>query len=306
MKTIYLKGQQLNLNESICSAIGFFDGLHLGHMALIDEVLSVSHQKEYKSALITFDHHPLFVLGKLKEEKYLTSMKDRQDILESLGIDYLFVIAFTREVASLSPQDFIQKYIIQNHIQHVVCGFDFRFGNHNAGDIQTLQSCPSFQTSVIHEVLYKNKKISSTRIRQCLDEGHIEEIHALLGRRYCIKGRVIQGRQIGHTIGFPTANVDYQSYFLPHNGVYAVKVYVHHHWYMGMCNIGYNPTFHALKKQSLEVYIFDFHEDIYGEEMFVEFYAMTRLEKTFSSKEELIHQLHQDQQSIREYLQTQD
>lgn len=306
METIYLKGQQLNFDEAICSAIGFFDGLHIGHMALVNKVLSVSKKMGYKSALMTFDHHPLFVLGRVQEEKYLTSMKDRQEILEKLGIDYLFVIEFTKEVAALSPQDFICKYLIQNHIQHVVCGFDFRFGNHNIGDVQTLQSCTSFQTSVIHEILYKNEKISSSRIRQCLDEGHIEEINALLGRRYCIKGTVVQGRQIGHTIGFPTANVDYQSYFLPHNGVYAVKVYVHHKWYMGMCNIGYNPTFTALKKQSLEVYILDFYENIYGEEMIVEFYTMTRLEKTFSSKDELVNQLNQDQQDIREYLQTQD
>jgi riboflavin biosynthesis protein ribF len=131
-------------------------------------------------------------------------------------------------------------------------------------------------------------------------------MNELLGRKYCVSGEVIKGRRIGHAIGFPTANVDYQSYFLPCHGVYIVKAYVHGQGYMGMCNIGYNPTFTALDKPSLEVNILDFDGDIYHQYMIVEFYCLIRKEKPFASKEELIAQLYDDKQKVREYFKPQD
>lgn len=303
MEVIYLKGQKLNMNEPICSALGFFDGLHIGHMALVEEVKRVAKDKNYKTALMTFDHHPLYVLGKIKEEKYLTSMDDRKRILEKEHIDYLFVIQFTKEVAQLSPQDFIQNYLIDLHIAHVVCGFDFHFGDKNKGSAQTLQECPYFDVSVINEVVYKGEKVSSTRLRMLLESGDIEEINALLKRQYQVIGKVIKGRQIGHHIGFPTANIDYASYLLPQKGVYAVKMYIDDETYLGMCNIGYNPTFHALDKVSLEIYILDFHQDIYNKDVVVEFYKKIRNEKKFDSKELLVEQLTKDQQTVRDYFQ---
>lgn len=301
MEVIYLKGQNVDINEPVCSAIGFFDGLHIGHMALVDEVISVAHKYNYKKALMTFDHYPLFVLGMMKEEKVLTSMDDRIHILEDKGIDYLFVIEFTKEVAALSPQLFIQRYLLNCHIQHVVCGFDFRFGGHNEGNAQTLIDCQCLHTTVVDEVLYKNEKISSSRIRCLLENGQMKDMNALLGRKYTISGIVIKGRQIGRSIGFPTANIDYGAYFLPCNGVYVVKVYIDGQAYLGMCNIGFNPTFTALDKQSLEVNILDFYRDIYGRNIVVEFYEMIRSEKPFDSKDDLIKQLKTDQNYVRKY-----
>lgn len=302
MEIIYLKeNTKFELSQPVVGAIGFFDGLHVGHMALVQEVERVAKEKKYLKALITFDHHPLYVLGHLKEEKYLTSIEDRYALLEKRGFDYLFVIEFTKTVAALSPQEFIQKYLICCGIQHVVCGFDFHFGYKNQGDSQTLIDCPSFDVSVIDEVIYKGKKISSSRIRQHLQNGQMQDLNELLGKHYRIHGRVIHGRHIGHSLGFPTANIDYNSYFLPCGGVYAVKVYVDNKEYMGMCNIGYNPTFDALDKMSLEVYILDFHQDIYGQDIAIEFYELIRKEMTFDSKEKLIEQLNHDQQYIRSY-----
>lgn len=232
-------------------------------------------------------------------------MEDRIHILEDKNIDYLFIIQFTKDVAAISPQDFINHYLLSCHVRHVVCGFDYRFAHKNEGNIDTLKSCPSLDVSVVDKVIYKNEKISSTRIRHTLESGCIDEMNDLLGRYYCIKGRVIHGRHIGHSIGFPTANVDYESYFLPTNGVYVVKVYINEKDYMGMCNIGYNPTFHALDKKSLEIYILDFNDDIYDQDIEVEFYRLIRLEKTFHSKEELILQLTTDEQYVREYFKAQ-
>ena len=301
METIYLNSEKLNIDKPICSAVGFFDGIHIGHMVLINEVIRVSKEKGYKKALITFDHSPAFVLGYFKEERCLTSMEDRQKILEELGFDYLFIIAFNKDVAALSPQDFISYYLLNANIKHVVCGFDFRFGSHNLGDVKTLNACHEFETSIIDEVMYKGEKISSTRIRQILADGQIDDMNELLGRYYTVHGEVVKGRQIGHSIGFPTANVDYQSYFLPCNGVYAVKVKVNQIDYIGMCNIGFNPTFTALDKPSLEVYIFDFDDDIYGEDISIEFHYFIRKEKAFASKAELIVQLQTDKDYINDY-----
>ncbi|MCD7839867.1 MAG: bifunctional riboflavin kinase/FAD synthetase [Erysipelotrichaceae bacterium] len=301
MKVIHLDGHKLDIQDNIVSAIGYFDGLHLGHMALVKETLSVSKAKGYKSALMTFDHQPGYILGYLKEEKYLSSMLDRKEILKQLGIDYLFIIDFSKDVARLSPETFIQKYIINTSIKHLVCGFDFRFGYQNQGDASYLLNYPQIDISIIDEVIYNNKKISSSRIRQCLDDGNIQEANILLGRNYTITGKIIKGRQIGRTIGFATANVDYNNYYLPKRGVYVVKAYIHNHEYMGMCNIGLNPTFSELSHYSLEVNILDFNEDIYGEYLKVEFYDMIRGEKTFDNRQGLIQQLTQDQLYIRNY-----
>ncbi len=301
MKIIHLDGYQWNINEPIVSAIGYFDGLHVGHMELVKEVLRVSKSKGYKSALMTFDHQPGYVLGYLKEEKYLSSMLDRKDILEQMGIDYLLIIDFSKEVARLSPSTFIEKYIIHSHIKHIVCGFDFRFGYQNQGDAYDLQNYTGIDVTIIDEVIYDNEKISSSRIRQCLDLGRISYVTELLGRRYTITGKVIKGRQIGRTIGFKTANIEYNNYYLPQRGVYVVKAYIHDRVYMGMCNIGLNPTFSELSHMSLEVNILDFDEDIYGEYLKVEFYAKMRGEKTFDNRDGLIKQLTSDQQYIRKY-----
>ena len=301
MEIIYLKGDKLNIHDPICSEVGFFDGLHLGHMALIHKVQDISKNKGYKTALMTFDHHPLYVLGKMDEEKYMTSMDDRISILEKENIDYLFIIEFSKEVAQLSPDDFIEKYLLNSHICHVVCGFDYRFGHKNSGNIQTLQDCLKLDVSVVDEVIYQEEKISSSRIRRLLEIGQVDDVHMLLGHNYCILGKVISGRHIGHSIGFPTANVDYSSYLLPKRGVYVVKFYVNDHCYMGMCNIGYNPTFTVLDKPSMEVYVLDFDQNIYDQYVTVEFCSLIRFESSFKTKEQLIKQLNLDEKYVREY-----
>lgn len=301
MKVIYLNGENININEQICSAIGFFDGLHVGHMELVHYVQKIAKEKGYKKALMTFDHHPLYVLGRIKQEKYITSMQDRIKILENEGIDYLFIIRFTKDVAKLSPQDFIDKYIVANHIMHVVCGYDFQFGNQNQGNIETLKLCEKFDTTILDKVMYDNERISSTKIRSVIRSGQVDKLVPLLGKRYIISGKVIHGRRIGNKIGFPTANVDFQSYLLPHKGVYVVKLYCQQGVFMGMCNIGYNPTFCALDDLSLEVYILDFDADIYDQIVSVEFYKMIRMEKKFETQQQLINQLTNDCNEVREY-----
>lgn len=302
MEIVYLdENTQLNSTDSIATAIGFFDGLHLGHMALVDKVIEVASDKGYKKALMTFDHHPLFVLGRIPKDYYLTSMDDRREILQAKGIDYLFVIRFTRDVAALSPQDFIERYLLNLNIHHVVCGFDFRFGSRNSGSSDTLRTYNPdiLSVDVIDEVLYLDEKISSTRTRKAIEDGDMPLTTILLNRYYKITGTVIDGRKLGRKLGFPTANISYGSYLLPCIGVYAVNVYIDGKKYLGMCNVGHNPTVGLLKKRSVEVHIIDFDESIYDKTVEIEFIEKIRGEIHFDSKDELVKQLYKDRESIK-------
>ncbi len=301
MKRIQLSEKEINALDPICVALGFFDGLHKGHMALVDEVIDYSEQHDMVKAVMTFDHYPQYVLGYVKEENVITTIADREKLLKEKGIDYLFVIEFTKEVATLTPQEFIEEYLIKQNIKAIVCGFDFRFGSKNAGQLSDLEAIPNTHLSVIEPVIYKGEKISSSRIRENLDMGNVEEISELLGRPYVINGNVIKGRQIGRTIGFPTANLEYLKYYLPKNGVYAVKVLIGEQDYMGMCNVGVNPTVGELNKRSLEVNIFDFEGDLYNQNINIAFYKRMREEMMFNGVDQLKNQLSQDQKAIISY-----
>lgn len=293
----------LNIKESISLAIGYFDGVHTGHLALINKVKEYAKTYNTKSALMTFYPGPLVTLGKVKEEQYLTSPTDRKEILEDLGIDYLIIVNFTKTVSQLSPEDFYAKFIQTLPLKYLVCGFDYHFGIRGSGDAAYLKELAKndFEVFVQEEVDEDDFKISSTRIRNELKTGNIEKVNHLLSRPYRIQGTVIKGKQIGRTIGFPTANIDFNKYLIPKNGVYGVKVEVNHQTYIGMCNIGYNPTFSALDHPSLEVNIFDFNEDIYNQNVKVYFYCFIRDEVKFNSPQELIAQLETDRNKIIEY-----
>lgn len=302
MKEIVLElNHPVTIDDFLCVAIGFFDGLHQGHQALIEEVKRIAKDKGLKSAVMTFDQHPLTVL-KGEKEFYLISPEDRKHLLEEQGIDYLFVIHFTHHVAKLEPQAFIKSYLENLHVMHLVCGFDFHFGYHNSGNVALLEK-QSFALSVVPAVMYdESQKVSSSLIKEKIAQGDVEEAKHLLGRPFAITGKVIHGKQRGRKMGFPTANVDYRHYFLPSKGVYGVNVQIGDHSYQGMANIGMNPTFDDIRKESLEVNIFDFDEEIYGEVITVSFKIFVRPERSFASMEDLKHQLMSDHEKIQKAL----
>lgn len=303
MKVIYIKpGEQLHIDKT-CVALGFFDGMHIGHLELLKEVEVVAKKTGYKKALMTFDRHPKSYLME-REFQYLMSLEDKIEYLQAYGFEYMFVICFTQQIASLSPQEFVDDYLIQQNIKHVVCGFDYHFGCFGKGDVALLRQLGEgrFQVSEISKKQMDHLKVSSSYIREVLMMGNVEKVNLLLKREYKITGQVIYGRQIGKTqLGFATANVDYQRYVLPRRGVYGAKVLVAGKIYYGMANIGYNPTFGDLTKPSLEVHIFDFDENIYGQVISVYFTYHVRDERKFASKEDLILQLQKDQEDIKIY-----
>lgn len=287
-------------------ALGYFDGVHLGHQKVIREAKRQADQNGLKSAVMTFDPHPSVVLRKSeKHVHYITPLAQKIKIIEALGIDYLFIVRFTAEFANLLPQEFIDQYVIGLNVKHVVAGFDFSYGRMGKGTMETIlfHSREQFTYTVIQKYTAGNEKVSSTRIRQYLKEGKTGDLPELLGRYYTTTGIVIHGDKRGRTIGFPTANVDTcEEYILPPLGVYAVKIKIDESWYHGVCNVGYKPTFNKeALRISVEVNIFDFNEDVYGKEVTVEWHQYLRKEQKFSGINELVAQISLDKQNAIQY-----
>lgn len=281
-------------------AFGYFDGVHQGHQKVINTAKEIAGNNGWKSAVMTFDPHPSVVLRRnMGQMEYISPLKEKIRLIADLGIDYLFIVQFTPEFANLLPQEFVDQYIIGLNVAHVVAGFDYSYGRLGKGTMETLpfHSRELFDYTVVPKIELDHEKISSSLIRSKILEGKMKELPSLLGRFYTISGTVIHGDKRGRTIGFPTANVETGGiYLLPPPGVYSVRFFVKGKWNDGVCNVGYKPTFYGenSKKLSIEVHIFDFHENIYGEEVIVEWHERLRKERKFSSPEELISQIEKD------------
>ncbi|WP_338469809.1 bifunctional riboflavin kinase/FAD synthetase [Niallia sp. XMNu-256] len=290
-------------------ALGFFDGVHLGHQKVINAAKKEAEAKGLKSAVMSFDPHPSVVLGRsVKHVKYITPLEEKIKLLQYLNIDYFFVVRFTEEFANLLPQEFVDYYLIDLNVKHVVAGFDYTYGRLGKGTMETLpfHSRQQFTFSVIGKLRFQEEKISSTLIRSYINEGIVDKLPPLLGRFYHTSGTVIHGEKRGRTIGFPTANVNTnEEYLLPPTGVYAVKLKISlsGEIYNGVCNVGYKPTFHKEKadKPSVEVYIFDFAGDLYDKKVTVIWFLRLRSEMKFSGVEELKAQIEKDKQTTKDY-----
>lgn len=296
--------------EPVSLAIGFFDGVHRGHQVVIDAAKKKAQELGVKSAVMTFDPHPSIVLSTRNEQVfYITTLAQKLELLESLDIDSVFVVHFTSDFAKLSPSEFIDKFIRGLNVKHVSVGFDFTFGAFGKGTIDDLQQLSNgeFGVTKVERQLETQEKISSTRIRNLLQQGDTEKAEQLLGRPLHTPGLVVHGDQRGRTIGFPTANVQAsEGAIIPAIGVYAVKIQVQNKWYNGVCNVGYKPTFNNPddKKLSIEVHIFDFAKSIYGEEVTVSWFKHLRSEQRFSGIEALKEQIEKDKQRAIDYFQT--
>lgn len=300
----------LNIDKTeippISMALGYFDGVHLGHQKVILEAKKQADQKGLRSAVMTFDPHPSVVLGKNeKHVQYITPLAEKINLIEELGIDYLFIVHFTAEFANLLPQEFIDQYVIELNVKHVVAGFDFSYGRMGKGTMEILpfHSREKFTFTIVEKFTSGDEKVSSTRIRQYIINGRTTELPELLGRFYSTAGIVVHGDKRGRTIGFPTANVDtLDEYILPPLGVYAVKIKIDEDWYEGVCNVGYKPTFNKdTLKVTVEAHIFNFQKDIYGTEVTVEWHQYLRKEQKFSGIDELVAQIEKDKQNAIEY-----
>jgi riboflavin kinase/FMN adenylyltransferase len=289
------------VKRSVC--VGVFDGLHLGHQQLVAKTLARAKQGKLTSAMFTFEPSPKnFLLN--KNFPYLLSLKTKIRLAKELGLDEIIILDFNKKIADLSPDQFIEKIIKPLNIKNIVVGYDFSYGKKGEGKASTLSKLNSkdFIVDVIGEIDYKKEKISSTRIHKALASGSVKLASILLSRYYALEGVVIRGKGNGKKIGFPTANLDIGDYALPKSGVYAVKVSYKKKQYLGMANIGTHPTIMNLSKPLLEVNIFNFSKDIYGEELKIEFVDYIRDEQKFPSIQALIKQLNKDKIKISRLL----
>lgn len=274
-----------DLDSNSC-AIGNFDGLHQGHRQLITN----SFIPGYKRLVITFEELT-------SKNGYLTKTNQRINLIEELGVDYLVIFPF-KIIKNVFYNEFIQL-LKKMKVKYISCGVDFRFGFKREGDILDLKK--HFKINVLNDFLENGVRISTSLIKEFISDGMIEEANKLLTTPYTIIGEVIHGNKIGRKLGFATANIDYQDYILPKNGVYFAVTSVKGNKYLSMCNIGYNPTLNQQESKRLEVHILDFDDDIYGEEIEVSFIKYLREERQFLSKEELINSLEETINICRNY-----
>lgn len=302
MEVIHLNFTK-ELITPISVALGYFDGLHLGHQAVIKEAVDYAKTHQMRSAVMTFSPSPNFFLKKLDSDRLLTPYQEKVRLLTQLGVDELIILPFNEELANMKATDFIEKYLLNHGVAHVSTGFDFRFGQMGEGDATLLATYSNaFTLNVTSKCELEDEKIGATEIKRYLSEGNIEKVTQMLGRPYQLHGTVVTGQQRGREIGFPTANLKLSdAYVIPKKGVYAVMVEIEGKEYMGMSNIGHNPTFNFNDQICIETNILNFKEDIYGKEITLSFYHYLREEKKFSSIEELMNQLNHDQQSVRSY-----
>jgi len=279
----------LKQSESLAVAIGFFDGVHLGHQKVIGKAVEHAKANDFKSVVLTFDRSPKAKTG------YLTPLDVKLSIFSEFGVDYVLVLEFNDLLKQLPAECFIKEYLVATGVSFVSVGFDFRFGNQGAGDAAMLQSRDEFQVAICEPELMGGDKVSSTRIKKRLEMGDLVAVKNMLGRDFCVSGEVVYGKQLGRTIGFPTANLQLDAeQFLGLRGVFATRVHFDGSVYHGMTNIGFNPTANLQEQLSVETHIFEFETDVYGQRLQLEFLSKIRDEIKFEGLEQLVAQLEQD------------
>ncbi|MFR0019059.1 MAG: bifunctional riboflavin kinase/FAD synthetase [Paraclostridium sp.] len=283
--------------ENTVVTIGNFDGIHKGHIKLIKEAVKEAKTKNYKSVVFTFENHPMRYF-RADSIKHIITNEEKIKIFEGLGVDIVFMIPFDEYMTKISATDFVKTILHEKlKCKMVIVGHDFTFARNKEGNASLLESLGedyNMKVKVIEPIKIKGRRVSSSYIRNLINDGNVSEIKDFLGRNYFLEGEVIHARKIGRTIGFPTANLKAEDkLIIPKNGIYAVKVYVKNKVYYGATNIGYNPTVNG-KVLSIETNIIDFDEEIYGEIIRVEFLDRIRDEKKFNSLDELKSQLRKD------------
>lgn len=293
------------INSYDCVAtIGFFDGVHLGHRFLLNDLNEIAKKKQKQTLVITFDTHPQEILKRRYAPPILTTKKEKLQLLEEFGIDNCLVLNFTDKLAEYSAYDFFSEILLQKlHIDTLLVGYDHRFGKNRAENfedylhygeelgIQVIQAKPFSEN---------DKHISSSEIRRLLEQGNVASANEILGYRYHIEGIVTDGEKIGKRIGFPTANLNVNEIkkLIPARGVYAVTVKLDNKTYKGMLNIGWRPTMGKSDEKTIEVHIIGFEENIYAKTLQITFAQRIRDEIKFENVEELVIQLKKDKEFV--------
>lgn len=299
----YIYGtRDVNQSEDSVVVLGNFDGVHRGHQKLFQVAMQQGKAKNLKTIVFSFYPHPSWVIGN-HPKPLIMSRRDKKQIIKNLGMDTLIEYPFTKAFASISPDTFFEEILIgQLKAKVLVVGENYYFGKNKAGNpeyLKVLGKKNGVEVFVVSAVKYEQQMISSSTIRNLIVEGNMELANKMLGHPYMVVGNVMAGKQLGRTIGFPTINlIADPDRVYPPNGVYATKVTVYNKEYLGMTNIGYNPTVNGTKKM-IETHIFDFDQDIYGEIVEIRFYHAIRTEQKFGNIEALQQQIAKDFHTVK-------
>ena len=306
--------RNLNAIQPLPNAVvtsGTFDGVHRGHQTILARLTEVAKASGGESVLITYWPHPRTVVSNDSQNlKLLTTLDEKIALLDQAGVEHLVIIPFTRSFSQLTSEEYIRQILMDKiGTQKLVIGYDHRFGRDREGGFEYIKQHQSEYGFEVEEIPRQDVEavgVSSSKIRAALNEGDVAIASRFLGRPYSLTGTIVKGRQLGRTIGFPTANmqVDDVAKLVPANGVYAVDVEYAGQTLGGMLNIGFRPTV-AGTDQSIETYIFDFDKDIYGEHMTLRFRAFLRPEQKFDGLPALVAQLKKDEEAAREKLNSQ-
>lgn len=294
-----------NILRPTVLTLGVFDGLHLGHQRIMRTVVERAREAGAHATAITFDPHPRAVLHPASAPPLLQTLDQRLANFEVLGIEQSIVIRFTREFASQPAEHFLRE-IVHDRLQakEVYLGKGFAFGKDRGGNIDLLRKMSGdlgFVADEVDEITLRGQRISSSKIRQLLAEGRVNLARRMLGRPYGVEGVIIRGNRRGHTIGFPTANLKPHNRVIPKFGVYATATLVDGKWRKSITNIGVRPTFETETEPSIETYIFDLDEDLYGDVLRVRFLHRIRDERKFSGIDELRAQIEKDTRRALNY-----
>lgn len=280
--------------------LGTFDGVHIGHKKILERITQNTENGKYESLVLTFFPHPRMVLQEKSEIKLLNTISEKTELLEATGIENLIVHPFNESFSRLTAEEFVHTILVDKfQIQKIIIGHDHRFGRNRTANIDDLIAFGKeydFEVEQISAEEIQDVSVSSTKIRNALKEGNMALANEYLGYNYFLNGTVVKGKQLGRTIGFPTANIyieeDYK--LIPKIGVYVVQAVVNEEIVYGMMNIGFNPTVNG-DKQTIEVHLFNFNKDIYDQNIKISLLHYIREEQKFGSVDALKAQLHQDQ-----------
>lgn len=292
----------------VALTLGTFDGVHIGHQSIIEKLNEVAEKIDGESVLMTFYPHPRHVLHPNNQKlKLLSTIEERSEMLKEYGLRHFIIQEFTKKFSQLKSENFVKEILVDKLcVKKLIIGYDHHFGRNREGNYEKLlrlSNLYSYEVEKIDPLNYMGSSVSSTKIRKKIHENKFKEVRKLLGRYFSFSGKIIEGKKMGKKIGYPTANIIVENVnkLMPNDGVYAVYIKVNSKDYMGMMNIGYNPTFNSSKK-SVEVHILDFNEDIYGIDVKVSIVEKIRKEKKFLSVEDLKKNLDIDKKKVRQLL----
>lgn len=306
MEVINSLGEIGSLSDRTGISLGSFDGLHKGHLTLIDTLLKNCREKNLKSIIYTFSNHPREIINSKHLPKRIINRQQKIDLFNKIGIDILVMVNFDTFHRNIRAVDFVENILLEKlNMSSMTVGKDCRFGKNAEGDINLLKEFSreyDFELAIVPPVKIENEIISSTAIRNFLSQGIIEKTNMFLGRNYSITGQVVKGKQLGSKLGFPTANIEIDfSLCLPKPGVYITKTIVDKKIYNSITNVGYNPTFNE-KNYNIETYVLEFNKNIYDKEVKIEFLHRIRDEIRFNNIEDLCKQINEDVLYTREFL----